>query len=343
MGALLHNLRVVQHDDAAGFLHCGQAVRNHQGGAAQHGRFQRGLHHAFAFSVEGAGGFVQQQQRRVFQHGPRNGDALALAARQAHAAFAQKGLVALGQCLDETIGKRRLCSGVNLCVGGLWLAVADVLHGVGRENDRVLWHDANALAQAGQSQRVDGHAIQQDTASIHRDIRVVKPQQQLEHGAFAGTAGAYQGHRFPSRHIQRKAVQSGSLRPGRVMETDVVELHPATALNRRQPPGAGWRLDRRLPMQQLHQALGGPCRPQQVAIHLAQHGKSTGQDDDVHHGLAQVPGADAPGHNRLGALVQAPQQCRRRGNDDERHQHRTCPGAAHGSFEGVVGRGLKTL
>jgi hypothetical protein len=45
-----------------------------------HGRVQRGLHHALALGVQRAGGFVQQQQRRVLQHGAGDGDALALPA-----------------------------------------------------------------------------------------------------------------------------------------------------------------------------------------------------------------------------------------------------------------------
>jgi hypothetical protein len=61
-------------------------------------------------------------------------------------------------------------------------------------------------------------------------------------------------------------------------------------------------------VQQLHQALGGTGGAQQVAIDLAQHRHRARQDDHVHHGLAQVSGADPAGQHRLRALVQAPQQ-----------------------------------
>ena len=78
MRALLNQCTVVQHPNHIGLLHGRQTVGNDQGGAALHGFFQSGLHHAFAVRVQRAGGFVQQQQRRVFQHGARDRDALAL-------------------------------------------------------------------------------------------------------------------------------------------------------------------------------------------------------------------------------------------------------------------------
>ena len=102
---------------------------NHQGGAALHSGFQRGLHHALAVGVQGAGGFVQQKQRRVFQHGSGDGNALALTTRQAHTFFAQEGLVTLWQLHDELVSKRGLGRSQDFGVSRLGLAIADVVHG----------------------------------------------------------------------------------------------------------------------------------------------------------------------------------------------------------------------
>ena len=65
--------------------------------------FERGLHHALALGIERAGRLVEQQQRRVLQDRAGDRDALALAARQAHAALAEEGAVALGQRADEVV------------------------------------------------------------------------------------------------------------------------------------------------------------------------------------------------------------------------------------------------
>ena len=57
--------------------------------------------------VDGAGGVVEHQDRRVDEQGAGDGDALALAARQGVAALADDGVVALGQLPDELVGARR--------------------------------------------------------------------------------------------------------------------------------------------------------------------------------------------------------------------------------------------
>jgi hypothetical protein len=60
--------------------------RNHR--AAAHQVRERGLDLGLRAAVQRRGGLVQQQHRRVLQHGARNADALALAARQARPALA---------------------------------------------------------------------------------------------------------------------------------------------------------------------------------------------------------------------------------------------------------------
>ena len=64
---------------------------------------------ALAFVVERAGRLVEDQDARVGDQRARDRDALALPARQAAAAFADDGVVALGQLQDEVVraGERR--------------------------------------------------------------------------------------------------------------------------------------------------------------------------------------------------------------------------------------------
>jgi hypothetical protein len=54
-----------------------------------HQALQRILHQPLAFGIQRAGGLVEQQDRRIAQNGAGNGDALALAARQARAVLAR--------------------------------------------------------------------------------------------------------------------------------------------------------------------------------------------------------------------------------------------------------------
>ena len=65
--------------------------------------FQRILHQPFALVVQRAGGLVQNQDGRVLQEHPGNGDALLLPAGQLHAPLAHIGVVAVGQLPDEVV------------------------------------------------------------------------------------------------------------------------------------------------------------------------------------------------------------------------------------------------
>ena len=169
-----------------------------------HRRLERGLHHALAFGVERAGRFVEQQQRRVLQHRPRDRDALALAARQAHAALAEEGLVALGQGGDEVVREGRAwprrCTSSSLASGP---AVADVLHRVGREDHAVLRHDADARAQVVRATARRRRAVERTRARLD----VVEAQDQLQHRALAGAARADQRDRLARRDAQAEVAQ----------------------------------------------------------------------------------------------------------------------------------------
>ena len=85
----------VEHDDLVGVAHGGEPVGDHQHGPLLHQAVDRLLHQPLRFGVERAGGLVQDQDRRVAQQRPGDGDPLALAARQPGAPLAQDRVVAL--------------------------------------------------------------------------------------------------------------------------------------------------------------------------------------------------------------------------------------------------------
>ena len=83
MTAFAHHPALIHHHDALELLDGGEAMGDHHGGAAHHQIGQALLHQQFILGIQRAGGFVQQQQRRIAQDGAGDGQALALAARQA--------------------------------------------------------------------------------------------------------------------------------------------------------------------------------------------------------------------------------------------------------------------
>ena len=339
MGADVDDLAGVHHHDAVGALHRRQAVGDDEGGAVGHGGFQRGLHQALALGVQRAGGFIEQQQRRVLQHGAGDADALALAAGDAHAALAQKGLVALRQRGDEVVGVGGLGGGDDVGIRRIGPAVANVVQRVGREDGAVLRHDADAPAQAVQRRGGDVDAVELHLPGLH----VVVAQQQLEHGALARAAGADQRHCFAGAHVQVEVLQRRDLRARRVVKGHAGHAQCRAALHCRQRARLGGVDHGRFGRQQFHQPLGGAGGAQQVAVDLRQHRHAADQNDDVDDGLAEVAGADLAAHHRLRALVQAPQQRAEGGADDEGHQQRPHPGAAAGGLEGVFGGGVEAL
>lgn len=94
VAAFFHDFAFVQHNQSVHRRDGGQSVGNRNHRFAVHHLVQTLLNGGFHFAVQCAGGFVQQQNGRVFQHHTRNGNALALSARQFYAAFANVCVIA---------------------------------------------------------------------------------------------------------------------------------------------------------------------------------------------------------------------------------------------------------
>ena len=95
MVALFDDLAAVDDQDAVGADDGGEPMRDHQRRAALHQFGERRLHQRLVAGVERRGRLVEQQHRRVLEDRAGDGEALALAARQRHAALAEHGVVAL--------------------------------------------------------------------------------------------------------------------------------------------------------------------------------------------------------------------------------------------------------
>ena len=75
----------------------GEPVGDGEGGAPAGQLFQGLLHQALALVVQGAGGLVQNQDGRIFQEHPGDGNALLLPAGELDAPLAHEGVISLGQ------------------------------------------------------------------------------------------------------------------------------------------------------------------------------------------------------------------------------------------------------
>ena len=162
--ALLDQAALVEHEDPVGADHAGEPVREDERGAADHQAIERRLDQGLALGVDGRERLVEDQDRGVAQERPGDGDALALAAREAHAALADDGGVALRQFQNEVLGVGGARRRAQLVHRGVRLAHSEVRFDGAMEEPGVLADDGDALAHLGQAQLAQVAAADQDAA-----------------------------------------------------------------------------------------------------------------------------------------------------------------------------------
>ena len=196
-------LPLLQHDDAVEIAQRRKPVRDRDHGAAAHQPAERLADRFLGFAVERGGRLVEQQDRRILQERARDGDALALAAGQFHAAVADHGRQPFRQGLDE-IAARRDRRAQHLVVGRLRPAVADVLQDRAMKQRNVLRHHGDRCAQAFLRDPRDILAVDHDAALLH----IVEPLQQREQRRFAAAGLADQADALaglePQAELARK-------------------------------------------------------------------------------------------------------------------------------------------
>jgi hypothetical protein len=81
MGSMLNDRAVLHDVNTVGIADGGQAVGDNDRGAMFGDDVKRSLNRGFGFVIDGAGGFIQDQDRRVFQDGTGDRETLTLTAR----------------------------------------------------------------------------------------------------------------------------------------------------------------------------------------------------------------------------------------------------------------------
>ena len=92
--------------------------------------------------IDRAGGFIQDQDLRVGQDGPGDGQQLHLALRDVGGLLVQHHVVAVRQGVDEVVHVGGLGGGDHFLVGRVRPAVADVLHDGAVVQPGILQHHA---------------------------------------------------------------------------------------------------------------------------------------------------------------------------------------------------------
>ncbi len=104
VGAAFEDAAVVDDQDAVGPQDRAEPMRDDERGAAFEQLFERALHELLGGRVDGAGGFVQEEDARVGQEGARETDELTLAESR------RAGIgAALADLRGEAVGQRDDC------------------------------------------------------------------------------------------------------------------------------------------------------------------------------------------------------------------------------------------
>ena len=104
----------IDHEDHIGALNCGQPMGDHNSGLAFDQPVQSIENQFFRRRIQPRARLIQNQDRRIANNGPGDGDPLALASGERHAPLADNRVVPFRHLLDELVGIGQLGSAQNL-------------------------------------------------------------------------------------------------------------------------------------------------------------------------------------------------------------------------------------
>ena len=156
---------------------------------SQHELVEGLLDGKFALSVECAGGFVEDENRRVFEYSAGNAEALPLSTTEGNAAVTYIGIVALRELGDEFVGMGNGGGAAHL-FGTVTCAAEGYIVDYGVvEEDAVLRDKTNLGAQTIDVEIAHGGSID-EYLSVSA---VIKTWQEIDKGGLASTRRPYDG------------------------------------------------------------------------------------------------------------------------------------------------------
>lgn len=102
MIAALRDTPASNDKDLIGITNGMQSMRDHKQCFTTHKLRNGFLNVALVVDIDAGCGFVENDDRRIFENTARDGDALALAARKRRAAFANDGLKSIGNAVTKS-------------------------------------------------------------------------------------------------------------------------------------------------------------------------------------------------------------------------------------------------
>ena len=220
MPAAFDDTAFIQDEDAVGADDARQPVREDQGRASSRQAVDRLLNHRLVLRVHRGKRFVENEDRRVPQQRTGDRQALALAARQQHAALADHRVVTVRQQRDELVRIGVARRDLDLVAGGVGLAEPQIVFDGAVEQVGVLVDHGDHSAERFGIERLDVVPADLDRAAL----RVEEAQQQFCNRRLAGAARPDNADLLAGGDSEGQPVM-GSAAPARIGEMDVLESY----------------------------------------------------------------------------------------------------------------------
>ena len=206
VGALFGNTPLVQHQNPVGIDNTRKPMRKDQRGASSHQPIERVLDDRFVLGIHCRERFIQNQDRRVSQDRPGDGNALALPAGKPDAPLADYGVISLGQQRDKLVGVGR-AAGRFECFGrGVGLADPKVIRDRAVKKISILIDDRDLAADIFKAQ-----VFKIMTPDLYRArIGIIKTQQQPHDRRLARAAWPDKAHPLAGRHGETQSFVRGA-------------------------------------------------------------------------------------------------------------------------------------
>ena len=157
----------------------------------------------FALHVDVARRFVQDEDRRIAEDGPRESDPLTLPSRELAAFGADHRLISLGRALqDEFMSMGRLCGGFDLVVRRVNVAHRDIVLDRIVEEDRLLGDEPDLSPEFSEPNVAHRDAVDPDLAFVG----IGESTDQFRERTFPASAGTDQSDRFPESDVKTNVV-----------------------------------------------------------------------------------------------------------------------------------------
>ena len=279
-GARLDQLSPIQHQHPIGPAEGAEAMGDDERGPPFHRPVERFENLLLGLGVDRGGGVIEQQDPRVEQHRPGDGQALALSAREIEAPFPQRRVVPLRELLDELVGTGDAGGPFDVFAGDVGTTEGDVRRNGVAEEKRFLKHNADLPTEGGDVELAEVVTVDEDPPGGG----VVEPGDQGEERGLARSGLPQQGDPLPGLNLERQLLQHR--RVGLIVERDRVEL------DRSRESGVGEGLGRRGDFDWCVEDLEHPAGGTETLLHavgdvgetgdlVGELGEQTGEDDQA--------------------------------------------------------------